>query len=60
MMRRTVSLPKQSVEFFELFTRQSRTEISITRLDQFQSLICERVWRLPRMPLLGHTKLPSR
>ncbi|KXA84535.1 hypothetical protein ABY52_22325 [Klebsiella pneumoniae] len=29
------------MELFELFTRESWTEISITRLDQFQSLVCE-------------------
>ncbi|KUQ11698.1 hypothetical protein AWI07_08690 [Enterobacter roggenkampii] len=51
---------KQSVEFFELFTRQSRTEISITRLDQFQSLICEPGWQLAvtthATSSAGHTK----
>jgi hypothetical protein len=48
------------VEFFELFTRQSRTEISITRLDQFQSLICEPGWQLAvtthATSSAGHTK----
>ena len=56
---RTVSLSKNGPGFFELFTRQSRTEISITRLDQFRGLICQARgnWRLPRMPSsAGYTK----
>jgi hypothetical protein len=60
MMPDSFFAKKQSVEFFELFTRQSRTEISITRLDQFQSLICEPGWQLAvtthATSSAGHTK----